>query len=163
MMGMGSGMMGMTQGSATMDEHRDIQDLVFSHDRIKRTVTNLLNGFRTVTESDDPRIAALIKKHVSEMGRRVDAGRDPGLPVESPALHTTFREKDKIKGAYQMTDKGSIVVQTSTDANTVKALQDHAAEVTNLARLGMVAMHEAMLRNGGGMMGHDKHGAMAEQ
>jgi hypothetical protein len=162
MMGMGPGMMGMSQGSATMDEHRDIQDLVFSHDRIKRTVTNLPNGIRTVTESEDPRIAAVIKKHVSEMGQRVDAGRDPGLPVESPALHLIFREKDKIKSAYQVTDKGIIVVQTSTDASTVKALQDHAAEVADLARRGMVAMHEAMMKNGGGMMGRAMRGAMAE-
>jgi hypothetical protein len=46
-------------------------------------------------------------------------------------------------------------VQTSTDASAVKALQDHAGEVSNLARRGMVAVHEAMMKNGGGMMhGH---------
>ncbi len=161
-MGMGPGMMGMTQGTATMDEHRDIQDLVFSHDRIKRTVTNLPNGIRTVTESDDPRVAAVIKKHVAEMGQRVEGGRDPNLPIESPALHAIFLDKDKIKSTYEVTEKGIIVVQTSADAGAVKALQDHAAEVTDLAQRGMVAMHEAMLRNGGGMMGRGMHGAMAE-
>ena len=54
MMGMGAGMMGMSGGSATMDERRDIHGLLFNHDRIKRTVTNLPDGIRTVTESDDP-------------------------------------------------------------------------------------------------------------
>ena len=139
-------------GSATMDERSDIHDLFFNHDRIKRTVTNLPDGIRTVTESDDPQVAEMIKKHVTEMGKRVEEGRDPGLPIESPALHSIFRDKDKIKSTYEVTEKGIIVVQTSTDATAVKALQDHAAEVTELAQRGMVAAHEAMMRNGGGMM-----------
>ena len=164
MMGMGPGMMGMNGGSATMDERGDIHDLLFNHDRIKRTVTNLPDGIRTVTESDDPEVAATIKKHVAEMGKRVEEGRDPGLPIESSALHSIFRDKDKIKTAYETTEKGIVVVQTSTDASAVKALQDHAAEVTDLAQRGMVAAHEAMMKNGGGMMGRGMRmrGAMAE-
>lgn len=152
-MGMGPGMMG---GSATIGERRDIHDMFFNHDQIKRTVTNLPDGIRTVTESDNPEVAATIKKHVAEMGRRIDEGRDPGLPIESPALHSLFRDKDKIKSTYEETEKGIIVVQTSTDAGVVKALQDHAAEVSDLAQRGMFAAHEAMMKNGGGM-----HGAMA--
>jgi len=154
---MGPGMMG---GNATMGEHSDIHDLFSNHDKIKRTVTNLPDGIRTVTESDDPQVAATIKKHVAEMGKRVEEGRDPGLPIESPALHSIFRDKDKIKSAYEVTEKGIVVVQTSTDATAVKALQDHAAEVTDLAQRGMVAAHEAMMKNGGGMMGRGMRGAM---
>ena len=163
MMGMGPGMMGMNGGSATAAEHSDIRDLFFNHESIKRTVTNLPDGIRTVTESDDPQIAATIKKHVAEMGKRVDQGRDPGLPIESPALHSIFRDKDKIKSTYEVTEKGVVVVQTSTDASAVKALQDHAAEVTDLAQRGMIAAHEAMMKNGGGMMGRGMRGAIVEQ
>jgi hypothetical protein len=162
MMGMGPGMMGMNGGSATPAEHSDIRDLFLNHESIKRTVTNLPNGIRTVTESDDPKVAATIKKHVAEMGKRVEEGRDPGLPIESPALHSIFRDKDKIKSAYEATEKGIVVVQTSTDATAIKALQDHAAEVTDLVQRGMVAAHEAMMKNGGGMMGRGMRGAMAE-
>lgn len=160
MMGMGLIMMG---GSATMDERRDLHDLFFNHDRIKRTVTNLPDGIRTVTESDDSQVAETIKKHVAEMGQRVEEGRDPGLPIETPALHAIFRHKDTINTTYEVTEKGIIVVQTSTDATAVKALQDHAAEVTDLVQRGMVAAHEAMMKNGG-MMGRGMHmrGAMAE-
>src|ERR1019366_8062036 len=162
MMGMGPGMMGMNGGSATAAEHSDIRDLFFNHDGIKRSVRNLPDGIRTVTESNDPEVAATIKKHVAEMGKRVEEGRDPGLPIESTALHSIFRDKDKIKTAYETTEKGIIVVQTSTDATAVKALQDHDAEVTDLAQRGMVAAHEAMMKNGGGMMGRGMRGAMAE-
>ena len=167
MMGMGPGMMGMGMmgGNATTGERSDIHGLLFNHDRIKRIVTNLPDGIRTVTELDDPEVAATIKNHVAEMGKRVEEGRDPGLPIESSALHSLFRDKDKIKTAYETTEKGIVVVQTSTDATTVKALQDHAAEVTDLAQRGMVAAHEAMMKNGGGMMGRGMRmrGAMADR
>jgi len=66
-----------------MNERSDIHDLFLNHDRIKRTVTNLPDGIRTVTESDDPQVVEVIKKHVAEMGRRVEEGRDPGLPIET--------------------------------------------------------------------------------
>lgn len=155
MMGMGMGMMG---GNATMDERGDLHDLFFNHDKIKRTVTNLEDGIRTLTESDDPQVAATIKKHIAEMGKRVEEGRDPGLPIETPALHAIFDHKDKIKTTYETTDKGIIVVQTSTDKAAVKALQEHAAEVTDLAKRGMVAAQEAMMKNRGGMMGHGMRG-----
>ncbi len=173
MMAMGGpGMMAMMGGNATMAERSDIHGLLFNHASIKRSVTNLPDGIRTVTESDDPQVAATIKKHVAEMGKRVDEGRDPGLPIESPALHSIFRDKDKIKTTYETTDKGIVVTQTSADAGAVKALQDHAAEVTDLAQRGMIAAQEAMMKNGGmmgrgmmagGMMGRGMHGAMAEQ
>jgi hypothetical protein len=153
MMGMGRGIMGMNHGSATDSEHSDIRDLFFNHDRIKRTVTNLPDGIRTVTESDGPELAETIKKHVAEMGKRVEEGRDPGLPIESPALRQIFRDKDKIESTYEVTEKGIVVVQTSTDPATVKALQVHAAEVTDFAQRGMVAMHEAMMKNHSGKMG----------
>ena len=151
-----------------MGERSDIHDLFSNHDQIKRTVTNLPDGIRTVTESDDPKVAETIKKHVADMGKRVEEGRDPGLPIESPALKAIFRNKDKIKSTYEMTKKGIVVVQTSTDARAVKALQDHAAEVTDLAQRGMVAAHEAMMKNGAGMMGRGMMGrgmrsGMAEQ
>ena len=89
-----------------MNERSDIHDLFLNHDRIKRTVTNLPDGIRTVTESDDPQVVAVIKKHVAEMGRRVEEGRDPGLPIETPALHAIFRNKDKIKSTYEVTLNG---------------------------------------------------------
>jgi hypothetical protein len=152
-MGMGPGMMGMSHGSATASEMSTIHELFANHDRIKRTVTNLPDGIRTVTESDDPRIAELIKTHVAGMGELVKAGNDPGLPIESPALHSIFRDKDKIHTTYETTAKGVIVTQTSIDPDTVANLQQHASEVSDFVKGGMAAMHSAMMRNGGMMHG----------
>jgi hypothetical protein len=151
--GMGRGMMGMNHDSATMAQLQVIHELIVNHDRITRTVTNLPDGIRTVTESDDAQIAQTLKDHVASMGQRVDAGSDPGLPIESPALHAIFKNKDKIKTTIETTANGVVVVQTSTDPETVAALQQHASEVTNLVEGGMAALHTAMMRNGGMMHG----------
>jgi hypothetical protein len=159
--GMAHGMMGAGAGphSATMAEMHVIHELLANHDRIRRSVTNLPDGIRTVTESDDPRIAQVIKEHVAGMGQRVAAGRDPGLPIESTALRAIFQNKDKIETKAETTDKGVIVVQTSSDPQTVSVLQQHAAEVTDLVQGGMQAMRTAMMRNGG-MMGRMHGGPM---
>ncbi len=152
-MGVGPGiMMHGAHDSRTRAQLGVIHELLANHDRIKRTVTNLPNGIRTVTESDDPQVAAWIKTHVSSMGERVNAGDDPGLPIESPSLHAIFRDNDKIHTTTATIEKGVAVVQTSDDPNTVTELQTHAGEVTDLVEGGMAALHAAMIRNGGGMM-----------
>ena len=162
---MGPGMMGIARDSATMAQLRVIHNLFVNHDRIKRSVTNLPNGIRTVTESDDPQIVALLKTHVADMMKRVGTGDDPGLPIESEALHSIFRDKDKVQTSVETTANGAIVVQTSDDPRVVAELQEHAAQVTDFAEQGMEALHTAMMKNFGGampgMMGHGMmHGMM---
>ena len=152
---MGGGMMGVAHDSATMEQLRVIHTLFINHDHIKRTVANLPNGIRTVTESDDPKIAALLKAHVADMMKRVGAGDDPGLPIESDALHSIFRDKDKIRTNAETTARGIVVVQTSDDPKVVAELREHAAQVSDFAQEGMAAIHTAMMRKfGGGMPGH---------
>jgi hypothetical protein len=154
---MGGGMMGMGRDSATADDMGTIHDLAVNNDRIKRTVENLSDGIRTATESDDPEIAKLIKVHVAKMGERVRAGKMMRVPLESPAVHEIYRNKDKIRTTTEQTAKGVIVVQTSADPKIAKLLQEHAVEVTSLVERGMQAMHAAMMRNmhggNGAMMG----------
>jgi len=162
-MGNGSGMTGMGHEmmvagpahSAIAEEMDVIHELFDNHGVISRTVTNLPDGIRTVTESSDPRVARLIKNHVASMMQRVEAGNDPNIPIESPALHAIFRNKDKIQTTVQTIDKGIIVVQTSSDQETVAVLQQHASEVSALVSEGIAAVHRAMMRNGGTMMHSD--------
>lgn len=147
MMGMGPGMMmGMRHDSATMAQMAVIHELVLNHDRIARTVTNLPDGIRTVTESEDSLMARRIREHVATMNQRVGAADDPGLPIESVALRALYRNGDKIRTVIDTTAKGVVVVQTSRDSATVAALQQHATEVSDLVRGGMAAMHQAMMK-----------------
>lgn len=120
-----------------------VHDLLTNHAKIKRTVTNLPNGIRTVTESDDPQVAQAIKAHVASMSQRLKDGRE--FNIFSTTLPVLFENRDRIQSVVEVTDKGSIVTRTSSDAKVVAALQGHAAEVTELAREGMVAMRRGMM------------------
>lgn len=129
-----------------------VRDLILNHDRIKRTVTNLPDGIKTVTETDDPQIAQALKAHVASMEKRLGEGREFNL--FSPTIPVLFQNKDKIKTVVEMTDRGSIVTQTSNDPAVVAALQAHAVEVSELVRDGRFAMmrsaQAAMARTGRG-------------
>jgi hypothetical protein len=120
-----------------------VHNLLAANDKIRRTVTNLPDGIRTVTESDDPQTAQSIKAHVASMSARLNDGRE--FNIFSDTLPVLFENKDKIKSTVQMTDKGTVVVRTSTDPKVVAALQGHAGEVTELVKDGMVAMQRGMM------------------
>ncbi|OGA95525.1 MAG: hypothetical protein A3G27_11330 [Betaproteobacteria bacterium RIFCSPLOWO2_12_FULL_66_14] len=158
--GMGPGMMrgmgpmggpmagGMQHDEAFAADMGLVHEMLASHERIKRTVTNLPNGIKTVTESDDPQVAQSIKAHVASMEQRLKDGRIFNL--FSPTLPVLFQNRDKITTVVEATQTGSIVTQTSGDAKVVAALQAHAVEVSELARDGMAAMMRNMRAN---MMG----------
>lgn len=150
-MGRQCGMMGMARDSATRAQMQVIHQLVMNHDRITRTVTNLPDGIRTITESEDPELTQLIQGHVVLMFERVRTGDDPGCPMESPAVRLLFREHEKIKTSVKPTPKGIRIEQRSSDSAVVAALQQHAAEVSDLVARGRAAMHQAMMRDGCGM------------
>lgn len=157
--GMGTGAMSGGHGGG-MSEMRDVHELFLNHARITRTVTNLPNGIRTVTESADPRIAQLLKDHVTTSVARVETGIDPGLPMESPALRGIYQHHATIRTTVERTAHGIVVTQTSADPQAVAELQQHASEVTGFVDEGMAAMHKAMMKSGGGMMPHGHHGGM---
>jgi len=147
--GMGPGMMGgmgpggmmggrMQHDEAFAADMRLVHEMLAYNERIKRTVTNLPDGIRTVTESDDAQVAQFITAHVASMEKRLDEGRVFNL--FSPTLPVLFEKKDRIRTKVEMTDKGSTVTQTSDDPQVVAALQAHAVEVSELARDGMAAM-----------------------
>jgi len=156
MRGMGPGgmsggpMMGgrMQRDEAFAADMRLVHEMLAYNERIKRTVTNLPNGIRTVTESDDAQVAQYISAHVASMEKRLDEGRVFNL--FSTTLPVLFKNKDKIRTKVETTGKGVIVIQTSDDAEVVAALQAHALEVSELARDGMAAMMRGMRAN---MMG----------
>jgi hypothetical protein len=129
-----------------------VRDLILNHDRIRRTVTNLPDGIKTVTETDDPQVAQALKSHVASMEKRLGEGREFNL--FSPTIPLLFQNKDKIKTVVEMTDKGATMTQTSSDPAIVAALQAHAVEVSELVRDGRFAMmrsaQAAMARSGHG-------------
>jgi hypothetical protein len=119
-----------------------VMDLVHNNTKIRRTVTKLPDGIRTVTESDDPKIAQDIKTHVASMSGRLKDRRE--FNIFSTTLPVIFDNADKIKSVVEMTDKGAIVTRTSADPKVAAALQAHAGEVTELVQEGPTAFHRGM-------------------
>ena len=141
MRGMGGPMM-MQRGDAAFGADMQlVHGMLQRHEKIARTVTNLPDGIRTVTESDDPQIAQLIKAHVASMEKRLDEGRIFNL--FSPTLPVLFDNKEAIETIVEMTEKGATVTQRSAEPKVVAALQAHAVEVSELAQDGMAAMMRA--------------------
>lgn len=131
------------QDAASAADMGLVHELLMSHSKIKRTVTNLSDGIRTTTESQDPYVTQRIQQHVGSMSQRLQDGRE--FNIFSDTLPVLFEHADKIRSTVEMTEKGVVVTRTSTDAKVVAALQGHAAEVTELVNDGMMAMRRGMM------------------
>jgi hypothetical protein len=143
-MGMGHGPVGMLtqQDANSATDMGIVMDLVHENAKIRRTVTRLADGIRTVTESDDPKIARSIKAHVASMSARLDAGKE--FNIFSTTLPVIFDNARNIKSTIEFTAKGAVVTRTSKDPKVVAALQAHADEVTELVNEGPVAFHRGI-------------------
>ncbi len=141
----GPGMQRMMQGTdTTAAEERELALLFANHQQISREVTLLPNGIDTLTESANPELAAVVASHVIGMIQRADENRDPDIAIQSPTLDILFENRDTITTHFEPTPNGIRVIQTSTDAATVAALQTHAAEVTDMVNRGMQAIHRPL-------------------
>jgi hypothetical protein len=141
---MGRGMQAMLHGpGSTESETIELASMFHNHTALVREVVNLPNGIDTLTESQDPELRAFLVSHVVGMIGRVDEGRDPQVPIQSPTLDILFANRALIDTVMEATDHGIRVIQTSDDPETVAALQTHAAEVTAMVERGMMAVHEA--------------------
>jgi len=76
----------------------------------------------------------------------VEEGLDPQVFIQSPTLDILFERRASIATEIEATETGIVVIQTSDDPEVVAALQRHAAEVSDMANRGMMAVHERMMR-----------------
>jgi hypothetical protein len=143
-MGGGRGPVGMltTQDANSAADMGIAMNLVHENTKIRRTVTRLPDGIKTVTESDDPKIAQDIKAHVASMSGRLKEGKE--FNIFSTTLPVIFDNAKNIKSSIEFTAKGAIVTRTSPDPKVAVALQAHADEVTELVKEGPVAFHRGI-------------------
>lgn len=115
--------------------------LLGRHTEIRRTVENLEDGVRTVTEADDPELAAMIRTHVERMKTRVE---EPApIHLRDPLFAELFRHADKIEMKIEATENGVRVIERSDDPYVVKLIQAHAKVVESFVREG----HAEVRRN----------------
>jgi hypothetical protein len=115
--GMGRGPVGMltAQDANSAADMGVAMSLVHENTKIRRIVTRLPDGIRTVTESDDPKIAQDIKAHVASMSGRLKDGRE--FNIFSTTLPVIFDNAKNIKSAFEFTDKeGPVAFHRGIDA-----------------------------------------------
>lgn len=112
--------------------------LLDNRSKITRKVTKLPDGVETVTESDDPEIAAKLQTHVEAMYKRVEQGRP--IHARDPLFAEIFRNADKIEMKLEKTNKGVKVIETSEDAYVTKLIQRHAEVVDRFVKNGRAEM-----------------------
>ena len=131
---------GRGRGRGQRDDPRFIEDRKWFHflldnrAKIKRTITRTDTGVDTVTESDEPEVAAGIQTHVAAMHARVKEGR--GIHMRDPLFREVFRHADKISMEITDTDKGVRVVETSDDPYVASLIQAHADVVSQFIENG---------------------------
>lgn len=138
-------MPGLFGENALPEESAEIAVMFRNFQTLSREVENLPNGIRTVTRSTDPEVMDVLVSHVIGMIGRVEAKDDPRIIIQSPTLDIFFDRAEGIETEIDVTDEGIVVVQTSDDPELVTALQTHAAEVSDMAERGMMAVHERMM------------------
>ncbi len=122
-------------GDARFDQDHDVFFFLLTNRKsIDRKVTNLKDGIETVTESDDPKVAAKIQEHVEAMYDRVEQMKP--IHMRDPLFREVFRNAKKIKMELHHTEKGVRVIETSNDPYVAKLIQAHAVVVNNFIKNG---------------------------
>ena len=126
------------RGPGNASDMQAIHFLMMHRSQIHRTVTNLPNGVETLTESDDPAVAAQLRQHVRAMHDRMKTNRP--IRLRDPLFAALFANADHIQLRYEDTPKGIRAFATSDDPYVAKLVQAHAAVVGQFLENGMSEM-----------------------
>ncbi len=130
----------MRQGEGHMQDMQMIHALFADHQKISRTIKKIDKGVETITESDDPKVQAMIREHVAAMYKRLTE-KQP-IRMWDPLFAELFKHAEKIKVEMSNTAKGIKVIETSDDPWVVKLVQAHAEGVSEFVKEGMPSMHK---------------------
>lgn len=117
-----------------------IQFLMANSAKIHRTVINRPDGVETLTESDDPKVTAVLVEHVEAMARRVKEQRP--IHARDPLFAELFRNAATLNMQVERTAKGVKVVETSPNAFSAKLIQAHAQVVSLFLANGPTEMRK---------------------
>lgn len=120
---------------------RTIHTLFENRDKIRRTVMMLPDGAESLTETDDDKLAALLKEHVPTMDARV-LGKAPLPPMTfHPLFVALIEHADDYSLDYEETEKGVKVSYRSEDPYVVMLVQEHARLVSRFLQNGHDEIH----------------------
>lgn len=116
------------------EAQEQIHALFDNHAKIHRELKLTATGYTALTESDDPKVAAALKKHVGQMQERLGSG----LSVRrwDPAFAEYCDHYAEIEHQFIATDKGVRMTVKGRTAKAVKIAQNHAKVVSAFAAHG---------------------------
>ncbi len=126
-------------GMPHMQDMHAIHGLFDESKAIRRTVVKREDGVEATTESDHPKVAALLQTHVQQMKKRLDQGHP--IRTWDPLYAALFQNYKQVKLEVVNTAKGVRAVQTGRTPQAVKLIQAHAEAVTGFVTNGYKDMH----------------------
>ena len=123
------GGLGMSAGA-----REQIHALFDAHHKIHRDLKLTADGHTALTESDDPKVAAVLKTHVRQMQDRLGEG----LSVRrwDPAFAEYSDHYAEMEHQFTTTDKGVRMTVKGRTAKAVKVAQNHARIISAFAAHG---------------------------
>jgi len=116
-------------------EARDnIHTLFTEHNSIVRSVELTDNGYISLTETDNPKLASVLKSHVRQMRTRLTSGKM--VRRWDPAFPEMVMHYDDMKHKIERTDKGIKVTVTGVTPEAIKVAHNHAKIVSAFAKNG---------------------------
>ena len=130
-------------GNATNADMSTYMELFDRHGEIRRTVTAIPGGVHTLTEVDAPELVTQLQAHVSSMYGHL--AQHAEVTCMSGSLPVLFRNSSRYQRQLKFTAKGVAVTETSSDPELMRAIREHAQEVSGFVRDGMPAMMRGMM------------------
>lgn len=111
-----------------------IHTLFAGHANLRREVKLTADGYTALTESDDPALAAALKKHVGQMQSRLASG----LSVRrwDPAFAQYCDHYDEMEHVFTPTAKGVRMTVKGRTAKAAQIAQNHAGIVSAFVARG---------------------------
>jgi len=124
------------ESNGQLAEHRAVAHRLLEHHKsVRRTVKQIPGGVETVTTSDEPEIADLIRSHVNQMKQRLENGEP--IHAFDPLFQEIFQRHEDITFSVELIEGGARVRETSDDPQVVKLIRQHATRaVSEFAKRG---------------------------
>ena len=116
------------------EARENIHQLFQNHDKIVRKVDTTDSGYVALTESEDPKIAAVLKEHYKQMNRRLESG----LMVRrwDPAFAEYATYFDDMEHKFEPTEKGLRLTVVGKTPAAVQVARNHAAIISKFVAYG---------------------------
>lgn len=117
--------------------HDNIHTLFDNHAKFTRKVEMTDKGYVAVTESTDPKLARILREHVSQMRERLQSGRM--VRRWDPAFPEFIAHYDDITHRVAATKNGLKITATGKTPAAIKVAKNHAKIVSDFAKNGWQA------------------------